>query len=552
MQIHDAILIGAGHNALICAAYLLKAGHSVLLLEKNSIPGGGATTEEIMPDQAPGFRFNLCAIDHAFIHLGPVVQELELHKYGLEYLFCDPLVFCPHPDGKYFFAHKSVEKTCQEIAQFSPRDAQKYQEYMDFWQRMIAAISPVFNAPPKSIVDILTNYDLSSIKDLFSLVGGDKKTLDLIRLLFTSSQDVLHEYFDAEFLKAPLARLASELSVPPSQKTSAIGGLMMAMRHNPGVARPRGGSGALTEALVRLVTKLGGQILTDQAVTKILVDEGRAVGVQVVNGQEYRARHGVISSLDAKRVFLQLMDAVDVDGADPELRDRIQRRVTSHNDAILKIDCALSELPRFEHYPHRDDYWTGAVLIADSVDHVEVAHTEPNLGRIPDADPSLYAVVPSLLDPSLAPPGQHTLWVEFFAPYAIKGAEDTGLKGTGWTQDHKNQVADRVLDKLATYAPNLKSAIIARRVESPAEIGQRLGVEKGNYYHFDMTMDMMMPFRPLPEISNYQTPIEHLFLTGAGTHPGGSISGMPGRNCARVFLQQQRSPLETIGHWVTG
>ncbi|HEY9761508.1 MAG TPA: NAD(P)/FAD-dependent oxidoreductase [Trichocoleus sp.] len=549
MQTYDVILIGAGHNALVCAAYLLKAGYSVLLLEKHDIPGGGATTREVIPDEAPGFFFNLCAIDHVFIHLGPVVQELELHKYGLEYLFCDPLIFSPHPDGKYFFAHRSVEKTCQEIARFSPRDAQKYQEYNEFWQRMVSVITPVFNAPPKSVVDILGNYNLSNLKDLFSLVGSDQETLDLVRTTLTSAKDMIEEYFDAEFLRAPLARLASELSVPPSQKTSAIGAMMMTMRHNPGVARPKGGTGALTEALLRLVSKLGGTVLTNHPVDKILIDDGRAVGVRVEGGKEYRAKKGVISSLDAKRVFLQLMDAAEVDSADPELRDRIARRVTSHNDAILKIDCALSELPRFEHHNHRDEYWTGAVLIADSVDHVELAHTDPNVGRIPE-DPSMYVVMPSVLDPSLAPPGKHTLWIEFFAPYSIKGAEGTGFKGTGWTEELKNKVADRVLDKLASYAPNLKQAIIARRVESPAEIGERLGVEKGNYYHFDMTLDLMMPFRPLPEIANYQTPIDNLYLTGAGTHPGGSISGIPGRNCAHVFLHQQ-NPLSALGHRIS-
>ncbi|MBD2256503.1 beta-carotene ketolase CrtO [Pseudanabaena sp. FACHB-2040] len=547
---YDVILIGAGHNALVCAAYLLKAGYSVLLLEKNAVPGGGATTLEVMPEAAPGFFFNPCAIDHVFIHLGPVVQELELHKYGLEYLYCDPLIFSPHPDGKYFYAHKSVEQTCQEIARFSPRDAEKYRQYDDFWQRMISALVPVFNAPPKSIIDIALNYNLTQIKDLLSLIGGDKKTLDLVRTLFTSAQDLLEEYFDAEFLRAPLARLSSELSVPPSQKTSAIGALMMSMRHNPGVARPKGGSGALTEALLKLVTHLGGQVLTEQPVEKILVDDGRAVGVRVAGGREYRASKAVISSLDAKRVFLELLSPAEVDGADPELRDRMQRRVTSHNNAILKIDCALSELPRFEHHQHRDEYWTGAVLIADSVDHVELAHTDPNIGRIPDGDPSMYAVIPSFLDPSLAPPGLHTLWIEFFAPYAIKGAEGTGLKGTGWTEETKEKVADRVIDKLASYAPNLKQAIIARRVESPAEIGQRLGVEKGNYYHFDMTFDMMMPFRPLPELANYETPIKNLLLTGAGTHPGGSISGIPGRNCAHVFLQQQ-NPLSALTQRLT-
>jgi beta-carotene ketolase (CrtO type) len=157
-----------------------------------------------------------------------------------------------------------------------------------------------------------------------------------------------------------------------------------------------------------------------------------------------------------------------------------------------------------------------------------------------------YVVMPSGLDPSLAPPGKHTLWIEFFAPYQIAGAEGTGLNGTGWTDELKNKVADRVVAKLADYSPNLKHSIIARHVESPADLAQRLGFYKGNYYHLDMTIDQMLCFRPLPELANYKTPIENLFLTGAGTHPGGSISGLPGRNCARVFLHTQKPLLQTL------
>ncbi|MDP5339202.1 MAG: NAD(P)/FAD-dependent oxidoreductase, partial [Nodularia sp. (in: cyanobacteria)] len=200
-------------------------------------------------------------------------------------------------------------------------------------------------------------------------------------------------------------------------------------------------------------------------------------------------------------------------------------------------DLALDEPLHFPHHDHKDDYLIGSILIADSMAHVEQAHSKCTIGEIPDANPSMYAVMPSALDSTLAPPGKHTLWIEFFAPYQIAGAEGTGLKGTGWTDELKNQVADRVIDKLANYAPNVKAATIARRVESPAELGERLGAYKGNYYHIDMTLDQMVFFRPLPELANYKTPIDNLFLTGAGTHPGGSISGMPGRNCARVFLQ---------------
>ncbi|MBW4570657.1 MAG: NAD(P)/FAD-dependent oxidoreductase [Tolypothrix carrinoi HA7290-LM1] len=545
METYDVVIIGAGHNGLVCAAYLLKAGYSVLLLEKRSVPGGAATTEECIPE-APGFKFNLCAIDHEFIHLGPVIQELELEKYGLEYLECDPVTFCPHPDGKYFLGHKSLEKTCAEIARYSERDAKKYAEYTKYWQHAIGAMIPMFNAPPKSVLDILGNYDIAKLKDLFSVIGSPSKTLDFVRTMLTSAEDILNEWFDSEFLKAPLARLASELGAPPSQKTIAIGAIMMAMRHDPGMARPRGGTGALVQALVNLVTSKGGVILTDQHVDKVMIDDKKAVGVRVTGGKEYRAKYGVISNIDAKRLFLQMTDKSDIDAVDSDLWERLERRIVNNNETILKIDLALDEPLRFEHHEHKDEYLIGSILIADSVRHVEQAHSKCSLGEIPDSDPSMYVVMPSALDPSLAPPGKHTVWIEFFAPYQIAGAEGTGLKGTGWTDELKNKVADRVVDKLAQYSPNVKNATIARRVESPAELGERLGAYKGNYYHIDMTLDQMIFFRPLPEIANYKTPIDNLFLTGAGTHPGGSISGMPGRNCARVFLQAKHPITQTL------
>ena len=546
MEAYDVVIIGAGHNGLVCAAYLLKAGYSVLLLEARSLPGGGATTEELMPEEAPGFKFNPCAINHLFIFLGPVIEELELHKYGLEYLSCDPVVFCPHPDGKYFLAHKSVEKTCAEIARYSQHDAENYAKYVDFWLRFVRSATPMFNAPPKSLVDIGGNYDLKRLQDIFSLMGSPDGTLDLLRTLLSSPMDNINEYFDSEFLKAPLARLSAELSSPPSQKAMAFGAMMMVMRHEPGMARPRGGTGALTEALVKAVQNLGGVILTDQKVEQVLVDDGKAVGVRVAGGKEYRANKGVISSIDVKRLFLHLVDANDVDSADPNLRERVDRRISDNNETILKIDCALSEPLRFEHHEHKDEYLIGSILIADSVNHVEKAHTDCTMGKIPDEDPSMYIVMPTGLDASMAPEGKHTLWIEFFAPYQIAGAEGTGLKCTGWTNELKNKVADRVIDKLAQYSPNLKHSIVARHVESPAELSQRVGFYKGNYYHLDMTLDQMLCFRPLPEIANYKTPIDQLFLTGAGTHPGGAISGLPGRNCARVFLHQQHPIAETL------
>lgn len=536
METYDVIIIGAGHNGLVCAAYLLKAGYKVLLLEKRSVPGGAATTEEALPEQAPGFKFNLCAIDHEFIFFSPIIEELQLARYGLKYLSCDPHTFCPHPDGKYFLAHKSLEKTCAAIAKYSSRDAEKYREFVEYWSHLMSAIAPWFNAPPQSVLAIARNYTQKNLLDALKMVGSKNKALNFIRTMITSPEDLLNQWFDTEIVKAPLARLAAEIGAAPSQKGITAGLMMLAMRHHPGMARPEGGTGALTQALVKLVIASGGVILTEQMVKEVIVDDNRAVGVKVTGGKEYRAKKGVISNIDVQRLFLQLIEPGVVE---TELREKVQRNIVNNNETILKIDCALSEPPRFEAYEHQDEYLIGTILIADSVAHVEQAHSLAMMGEIPDRNPSMYLDVPSVLDPTLAPPGKHTLWIEFFAPYQIAGKEGTGLNGTGWTDELKNQVADRVMDKLAQYAPNVKSSLIARRVESPAELGERLGSYKGNYYHLDMTLDQMIFLRPLPEIANYTTPIKNLYLTGAGTHPGGSISGMPGRNCARVFLQQQ-------------
>ncbi len=539
METYDAVIIGAGHNGLVCAAYLLKAGYSVLLLEKRPVPGGAATTEEAIPE-APGFKFNLCAIDHEFIFHTPVIEELELYKYGLEYLHCDPHTFCPQPDGRYFLAHKSLAKTHEAIARYSQKDANSYLEFIKYWSQLLSAIAPWFNAPPQSIIKLAQNYGTQNILDILSVAGSKNKALDFIRNMITSPEDLINEWFDTEIVKAPLARLAAEIGAPPSQKGITAGLMMLAMRHQPGMARPKGGTGALTQSLVKLVTSLGGKILTEQMVKEVLIDDdGRAIGLKVVGGQEYRANKAVISNIDVQRLFLQLVDKKAVD---PKLRNRVARRIVNNNETILKIDCALSEVPHFTAYDRDDlDHLIGTVLIADSVAHVEQAHSLANMGQIPDSNPSMYLDIPSVLDPTLAPEGKHTLWIEFFAPYQIAGKEGTGLNGTGWTDELKDRVADNVLAKLAQYAPNIKDSVIARRVESPAELGERLGSYKGNYYHLDMTLDQMIFLRPLPEIANYTTPIKNLYLTGAGTHPGGSISGMPGRNCANVFLSQQNS-----------
>ncbi len=534
MAVYDAILIGAGHNALVCAAYLLKAGYRVLLLEQRDVIGGAATTEELFLDTAPGFKFNLCAIDHEFIHLGPVVQELELERYGLEYLWCDPVVFCPQLDGSYFLAHKDVKKTCEVIARFSPEDAVAYGHFVEFWQQICSTFVPVFNNPPLDFFQMAADYNSDQRTAFLKLMGSPFALMDVSQQLLGSPRQMLDSWFSSEVVKSPLARLAAELGAPPSQKGIAFGAVMMVMRHQPGMARPKGGTGALTQALAKLVRSYGGDILAgpEHAVKEVLVDGKRCVGVQTRDGKEYFAQRGVISSIDAGRLFLNHIDPTITDSLAPGLRSDLSRKLSNSNEGILKIDCALSGLPKFRDWDYQDSHWIGSVLIADSVEHVEYAHSDPLVGKIPE-DPSMYIVMPSVRDPSLAPPGCHTLWIEFFVPYDL-------ANGQQWTDELKDQCADRCLAKLEEYCPGLNAMIIARSVESPVDLTHRIGVVRGNPYHIDMTFDQMLFYRPLPSLANYLTPIENLYLTGAGTHPGGSISGMPGRNTAKVFLRQQR------------
>ena len=389
-------------------------------------------------------------------------------------------------------------------------------------------------------------FDRDNWQDLWQIFGSRHKILDFLHNLVTSPADLLNEWFDSETVKAPLACLAAQIGAPPSQKGIAIGATRMAMRHDPGLFRPRGGSGSLVSALVKRVEDKGGKILTEQRVERVLVnDKGRAIGVRIRNGKEYRANTGVISNLDARRLFLELCDRADVDGVAPELCDTLERRLVNNNESVFKIDLALSEAPQFIARDRPKEALMGSILIADSVNCVEKAHAFCSFGEIPE-DPVLYVVCPTVLDPSLAPEGKHTLWVECFVPYQIAQHEGSGLKGTGWTEELKQDVGDRVLDQLAHYAPNLPRSVLARRLESPPELEGRLGLAKGSPYHLDMTLDRMIFFRPLSELADYKTPIDGLFLTGAGTHPGGGISGMPGRNCARAFIHNQQPFLEKL------
>ena len=510
MPDYDVIIIGAGHNGLTCAGYLAKAGLRVLVLERREVVGGGATTEEAIPG-APGFKVNTCSVDHFLNERVPVIQHLELPRFGLHYLPVDPMFFCPFPDGTHFFIYRDVERTCREIARFSPQDAEAYPRFLEYWRNAAYLLDPLRFSPPPSF------------NQLAGLMEGEEAD-EFMRVLLLSPQQLLDEWFESEYVKAPIAWIAGQLGTPPSQIGTSVTTSLVEICHRSGVNRPKGGSGMLTQAMAAMVEHYGGTVMTSAEVDRIQVKAGAATGVRTTDGQEFRAARAVISSIDARRVFTRLVEPQHVD-------ERLRRRagnITISNVTMMKLDCALSELPRFEKYGAGPQADIGSHIICPSVQYLEKAFDDAKQG-LPPREPALWSVCASALDPSLAPPGMHTLYLFQFAPYELAGGRD-------W-EDIKEEVGDSMLDTLAQYAPNVCRAVVARRVSSPVDEERRTGNIKGQGYHIDSTLNQLYGFRPLPELSRYRTPIKGLYLTGAGTHPGGGITCIPGHNTAQIVME---------------
>jgi phytoene dehydrogenase-like protein len=522
---YDAVIVGGGHNGLICAAYLAKAGRRVLVLEKRHVLGGAAVTEELYP----GFKFSVCSYVVSLFR-PHIIRDLDLPSHGLEIIPLET-AFTPRHDDPGLCRWADAGRTRREISRFSVHDAEVYPEFSLTMTKMAQLAREIIDSPSPDP----TSFKPAELLRLLRLgkalkKGGRDAAYMNLKLMTMSSVDFLDQWFSSDVLKAPMA-------------VSGIIGTYLGV-HSPGTAYvllhhymgeidgafrswgySKGGTGGVSEACRRAAESFGAEVRTNAGVAEIAIKNGRACGVVMEDGDEIEAK-AVLSSCDPNLTFLRL---VGEENLDEDFATKIKRYKLRGSSG--KVNLAVDRLPQF-HGREGTAHLRGDIAIAPGIDYLEKAYDEAKYGDF-STRPYINVVIPSIMDPSVAPPGKHiiSMFVQY-APYNINGGAES------WPEK-REAFGDTVVDTLAEYCPGLKESILYRQVLTPWDMQQEFGLTEGNIFQGELSLEQLLFQRPAPGWSRYKTPIKSLWLCGSGAHPGGGIMGAPGQLAASAILQSR-------------
>jgi phytoene dehydrogenase-like protein len=529
---YDAIIIGGGHNGLVSAAYLARAGLKTLVLEKRHLLGGAAVTEEVFP----GFRFSI--FSYVVSLLRPeIIRDLQLPKHGLDILPLDgtftPLRAGEGPaagGGDYLWRVNDHGRTIRELRRWSAGDAEAYEEYGQLMVEMARFIKPILaiTPPDPTSNDPRPLVPLASLARRFQQLPQRQQAV-FVQLMTMSASDFLDQWFETVPLKATMS--ASGI-IGTYQGVKSPGTAYVLLHHYMGEIDgafrawgiPKGGTGGISNAIGNAARALGAEIRTEAPVARVIVKGGRATGVALESGEEIVAS-SVLSSLDSRLTFLGLLEPGTLD---PSFEEEIRR--FKFRGSSGKVNLAVDRLPDFSCLPGEGEHLRGAISFSPSVEEMEQAYDDAKYGRF-SRRPYVDMIIPTLVDPSMAPPGKHVIscFVQY-APYKL--APELGT----W-DDQREAFGDAVIDRIAEFAPNIRDIILHRNVQTPLDIERTTGLSEGNIFQGELSLEQLFFNRPVPGYARFRTPVRDLWLCGSATHPGGGIMGANGRIAALEVLK---------------
>jgi phytoene dehydrogenase-like protein len=522
-ETYDAVIIGGGHNGLVSAAYLARAGLKTVVLEKRDVLGGAAVTEEIFP----GFRFSVASYVVSLLR-PEIIRELELPRHGLDILPLDG-TFTPLQDD-YLWRVNDHGRTIRELRRWSLSDAEAYEEYGQLMVEMAKFIKPILSLVPPD----MSGLDPRHFSPLTGLLRAfqqlpEKQQAVFVQLMTMSATDFLRQWFETDPL---IATMSASGIIGTYQGVQSPGTAYVLLHHYMGEIDgafrawgiPRGGTGGVSNAIGSSARALGAEIRMEAPVANIIVRDGRAVGVALESGEEIRAK-AVLSSVDSRLTFLGLIEPGTLD---PEFEKEVGR--FKFRGSSGKVNLAVDRLPEFTCLPGEGDHLRGAISFSASVDDMERAYDDAKYGHW-SRRPYMDMIIPTLVDPTMAPPGKHVIscFVQY-APYRL----DPSL---GTWDDNREAFGDAVIDRIAEVAPNIRDIILHRQVLTPLDIERRFGLTEGNIFQGELSLEQLFFNRPVPGYARFRTPVRDLWLCGSATHPGGGIMGANGRIAAMEVLK---------------